>query len=66
MAYLCVDKDGTNVVFPEKPSRDRRCWAYYTTIEGELFDFRIDLPKGSIERLIGRQLRWEDEPVLIY
>ena len=24
---------------------------------------RIDLPKGSIKKLIGKELSWEDEPV---
>lgn len=66
MAYLCVDQDGTNVIFDERPERDRKMWAYYTTIDGALINFRIDLPKGSVEKLIGRTLTWNDEPVAIY
>lgn len=29
----------------------------------ENFFYGIDLPKGSIRKLIGRELTWEDEPV---
>ena len=28
-----------------------------------LMDKNLNLPKGSIKRLIGRELSWEDEPV---
>lgn len=27
------------------------------------FDNAVELPKGSIKKLIGRDLTWEDEPV---
>lgn len=30
---------------------------------GDKLDFIIALPKGSIKKLIGRDLTWEDEPV---
>ena len=26
-------------------------------------DYGVDLPKGAIFRLIGKELTWEDEPV---
>lgn len=57
MAWLAVDKDGTEWVFESKPSKD-----------GDMFYTRqdvIELPKGSIEKLIGRKLTWEDEPLEI-
>jgi hypothetical protein len=60
MAWLAVDGDD----FSE--------WIYEVApCRGELFnhwvtdanEYAIELPKGSIKRLIGRELTWEDEPV---
>ena len=30
-----------------------------------MFGYEMQLPQGSIEKLIGRKLNWEDEPVEI-
>ena len=30
--------------------------------DGNKLDFIVSLPKGSIKKLIGRELTWEDEP----
>ena len=73
MAWLCVNKDGTETIcdgcFPE---RNCNFWDSYISIEGENIDFQIEnidfqieLPKGSIEKLIGKILTWESEPVEI-
>lgn len=35
---------------------------YYNPDEG-VEDISVELPKGSIKKLIGRELTWEDEPV---
>lgn len=60
MAFVAVDKDRSEWIYEAKPTRQSyndvwRC-------EGEL-DSMIELPKGSIRKLIGRELTWEDEPV---
>jgi hypothetical protein len=60
MAWLAVDKDGSDVAFdsivPSKPERQPHgSWTTY-------YD-KVHLPKGSIKRLIGRELTWDDEPV---
>ena len=67
MAYLAVDKDGTEVIFDVKPVRgtnnikdNRNQW----TLNSVTSKY-IVLPKGSIEKLIGRILTWDDEPVEI-
>lgn len=82
MAYLTIDKDGTECISEEKLIRwppiekeDKRIkkhkqilskddqyawvWPYSTEDGGQM----VYLPKGSIEKLIGRKLKWEDEPV---
>lgn len=102
MAYLCVNKDGQELICPNEPERwgdirvevkifgrldketgkrydERPCrnrtelqqagatyWRDMETIN--MYDqihYQIELPAGSISRLIGRVLTWEDEPVKI-
>jgi len=71
MALIAVDKDGTenisNMLF-RRDINDR--WvAFSHSSENEplkqIFNKRrvVELPKGSIEKLIGKKLTWEDEPV---
>lgn len=57
MYWLAVDKNGDEFIYGEKPRRD-----IFDTIWSSSLDW-IELPKGSIEKLIGRVLTWEDEPV---
>lgn len=91
MAWLAVDKDGTESIFSSIPMR--RCdvksilydvvtlrlirraykkneynkWAaaWSSDEQNPLPLYRIELPKGSIKELIGRELTWNDEPVEI-
>ena len=81
MAYLAVNKDGTEWIseemlirWPYIEKEDKRIktrkqiltkddqyawtWPYNTEEGGQM----VMLPKGSIEKLIGRTLNWEDEP----
>lgn len=57
MAWLAVDKDGSEFIFDEEPERDEEVWD--TNL------WYIPLPEGSIKKLIGRNLTWDDEPVEI-
>ena len=57
MAYLCVDKDGTELIFSQLPQKVKCHWM--VGITGDC----IELPHGSIAKLIGRELTWSDEPV---
>lgn len=59
MAWLAVDKYG-EAVFPIKPLRGYNYWYVLSN-----YNRRISLPKGSIKKLIGYDLTWEDEPVEI-
>ena len=60
--WVAVDKDGTEWIFNNKPSRYKyeKEDAWDTQV-GD--DKQIQLPKGSIKALIGRELSWSDEAV---
>ena len=86
MAWLAVDKDGTEKVFDVQPFRGNtqedkyHVWGTYA---GEDYNkwyaehdereddtgyayyrgYSVELPTGSIFKLIGRELSWDDEPV---
>lgn len=63
MAWLCKDKDGTELIFSVKPMRYMNEWVVGTS--DSMDKDVITLPSGSIAKLIGRELTWEDEPVMI-
>lgn len=67
MAWLAVDKDGTEAIFNIKPFRGSNRIKYNTEmwVVLSIKTHYIDLPKGTIKKLIGRELKWEDEPVKI-
>lgn len=64
MAWLATDKNGEEYIYEEKPSRGYGCIWKATFYDGKdrNSDF-IELPKGSIKKLIGKELSWNDEPV---
>lgn len=63
MAYLVVDKDGTESITLYSPIRIRKLGEWGISYEfGNSF---AELPPGSIKKLIGRELTWDDEPVKI-
>lgn len=77
MAQVAVSKDGTEligkflirgledaedcVVLPKEQS-DTWINPYLDSVYGQE-NIAIELPKGTIKKLIGRDLTWEDEPV---
>lgn len=86
MAWLAVDKDGTEKIFNVKPFRGNtqkdknHVWGtyvgenyekWYPKHDGRNEDtgdayyqgHSIELPKGNIEKIIGRKLTWDDNPV---
>ena len=67
MAWVAVSKAGTELISPVKPVKDGTWWSCVEeiSIEGEYGDVEmsIELPKGSIKKLIGRELTFGDEPV---
>lgn len=67
MAWLAADRwNNTEYIFPSKPYKDQyNDWTCDGYIEGEIYNDCIELSKGTIQKLIGRELTWEDEPVEI-
>jgi hypothetical protein len=63
MAWLSVDKDGTEHLFIYKPKRGCGSDEWFATINP--ISPNINLIPNSIKYLIGRKLKWEDEPVEI-
>lgn len=63
MAWVAVDSDGSECIYRYKPSRSR--YNYWTDRSNamEREDSGIDMPKGSIKKLIGKDLTWKDDPV---
>lgn len=60
MTWLCVDKNGSELAFDGPPTRTEKSW----TISYDATSC-VELPKGSIEKLIGRKLTWRCNPVEI-
>lgn len=58
MAWVAVDKNCCECLFSIKPERSPYC-----TWRIRAYGIYIKLPKGSIKKLIGRDLTWEDDPV---
>ena len=69
MAWVAADRwNNTEYIFPSKPYKDQYIandWTCDGYIEGEIYNDRIELSKGTIQKLIGRELTWNDEPVEI-
>lgn len=75
MSFATVNKSGLECLFNEKPIRKKDFWCpsvigQISTLNDwgdeeyeDLYDDRVSLPKGSIKKLIGRELSWNDEPV---
>lgn len=57
MAYLAVTLQGRELILggQDKPVRNQGTW--------NVWDDIIELPKGSIKKLIGKELTWNDKLV---
>ena len=71
MAWVCVGYSGEELMFVNKLHR-RISKKVFLFDENDIFEHEwiddkycgcINPPKGSIKKLIGRELSWEDEPV---
>ena len=63
MAWVAVDKNGYEGIFANCPIRRDGQWWDLVEEDNYSYDTELFLPKGSIKKLIGRDLTWEDNPV---
>lgn len=63
MAWLAVDKDGSEMIFQYKP--EKKEWDNYKQWIMPCFGNVMTIPSTSIHKLIGKTLTWDDEPVEI-
>ena len=65
MAWVAVHKNGKEGIFAHIPTKGKELGFWYDEVEdgGVFYDTEISLPKGTIKKLIGRDLTWSDEPV---
>lgn len=59
MTYLAVNKDGKELICDTLPIRGTDKWE----LPNAIFDSMVTLPNGTIKKLIGKELTWNDEPV---
>ena len=73
MAWVAVNKYGSEQMFRNRLMKFRSFWVDYQEL-GKISevlkrdfdeDCSIDMPSGTIEKIIGRKLTWDDEPVEI-
>jgi len=63
MCYVAVNRDGTELISEITPIRNNKygIWECETSVEGEWIDFQVELPKGSIHKLTGRSINWDND-----
>ena len=67
MAWLAIDESGEEYIFVgNKPERmENHSINDYEWFPKYKSDKWAELPQGTIEKLIGKELTWDDEPVEI-
>lgn len=61
MAWVAVNKDGSEWIYDG--GRPYRGYDTFLVASIGIGRAAIELPKDTIKKLIGRKLKWEDEPV---
>lgn len=61
MVWLAKCIDGTEYIFDREPYKEEVYWQNPRRWDGDT----IMLPKGTIEKIIGREFKWNDNPVEI-
>ena len=56
-------KENEEFIFSYKPERNIEIGWWVCNHKIKAYRMNVKLPKGSIEKLIGKKLTWEDEPV---
>lgn len=64
MAWVAVNKDGTENISEVYPTRNMfNFWESDVDTGNTNVDLIVLIPNGSIHKLIGCSLTWDDEPV---
>ena len=66
MAWIARDLSEDLYVYDSKPVGDDEFyeWIIQDAFKYEIFDFnRVELPSDADEKLIGRHITWNDEPI---
>lgn len=62
--YFAVNLDGTEIASNTKPEREGNSWDCLRKNDAGFYDdYTTYLPKGTIEKIIGKGLSWNDEPI---
>lgn len=63
MAWVAVNWNGDEYIYEAMPERFYHRWLpAICEYQDRVYEY-IELPKGTIKKLIGRELSWNDEPV---
>ena len=63
MTYLAVNKNGEELVSNFEFTREENEWSsVFEGCDGNYWPAGTTLPAGSIKKLIGKELTWNDEP----
>lgn len=65
MAYLVVDKDGTELLFVNEPIKADNTWFDDSRDNSHTQTHWSSLKNGTIKQLTGKELTWEDEFIKI-
>jgi hypothetical protein len=69
IVFLAVNKNGDEVILNNAPARQGEIWTDERSAHDEEYfpvedhDSAIVLPRGTIHKLAGRRLTWEDGPI---
>lgn len=65
MAWLAVDGNGEEYIYEDKPHRDPNLKMWVPSKKEyweESISHFVELKKGTIQKLIGQELNWENDP----
>ena len=63
MAWVAVNGYCDEYIYEAMPERFYCVWApTFCEYENRVYDY-VELPKGSVKKLIGRELSWSDDPI---
>lgn len=65
MAWVAVNKDKSEFIYSQEPERRNDSWSLPVDQDYCIKGDNFELPKGSIYKLTGKNLSWNDNPIEI-